>query len=124
MSCITARKCPKCNVDIVCEGNTVYVWGPCCCNATYCPECDYEPFPITKVHISGTPLQFFGVAETTKSPDKVESTLMDALRAYREGKSVWFDIVVHDEQGSAHYRAEPSDFGEMDVLTWRTASGK
>lgn len=53
--CITARQCPACKVNLVCdssgkagsrEGDTRYIQGPCCCMPVTCPECGHEPFGL------------------------------------------------------------------------------
>lgn len=52
--CISSFICKTCGINCVCESSgragtfnkdkTIrYIWGPCCCTMTKCPEC-YEKF--------------------------------------------------------------------------------
>lgn len=125
MTCVSSKECMDCGVRVVCdssgksgrrEGAVRYVWGPCCCLLWDCPECggrlksDLPPCePI------GIPLELVPFVQP-RQPDKVESALLAALEAHRQGKSVWFRLCIMDEQGSTHHVCEPSDFGELNVL--------
>jgi hypothetical protein len=51
--CVGSWRCPSCKVLCVCdssgkagtrEGDVRYVWGPCCCGMSICPECGHDSF--------------------------------------------------------------------------------
>lgn len=55
--CKSAYHCPYCHIDYICDssgkagtkdGNTVYIWGPCCCMFW----CDCTPNPMDKIKLA------------------------------------------------------------------------